>query len=283
MQIASYGRTDEDKAQNAISVVGSAEDSGYPAVNIISSNPAQPAKLTTTSGTIVLGFSAKIAPRWLALIYAYLDEGLAVFLEANNTDVWTSPAFSQALTIPAKRKDGPSYQRWTNNVLQELELPDPAGYFFWRLNITGTNSQAIAIGRLLFYEDDDLVPIELLHVNGDFEESENRPDRTERLEDFTELGVRLVTTIGGPQRGLSGWFVASDLNAGTAPVQSAAALRALYEATDRGAGLFLFIPRLRDDEPWLVYFEAWDRVHAQGGYQVFTFTLREASRGIPYP
>jgi hypothetical protein len=281
--MAYYGRTDEDKAQNAISVVGSAEDTGYRAVNIISSNPAQPAKLTTTSGTIVLGFAAKIAPRWLALIYHYLDAGLEVFIEANNTNVWTSPSFSQALTIPVKRKDGPSYQRWTNNVLQELELPDADGYFYWRLNITGTNSQAIAIGRMLFYEADDLVPVDILHVSGDFQETDNRPDRSERLEDFTELGVRLVTTIGGPQRGVTGWFVASDVNAGTAPVQEAGDFRALYEATDRGAGLFLFIPQLRDDEPWLVYFEAFDRAHAQGGYQVWTFSLREASRGVPWP
>lgn len=278
--MAYYARPDEDTAQTAAGITASAEDPAYPAENLLASNPAKPAKLTTPSGWWVLEFSGKKAPKALALLYQYLDEGLSVFIQANDTDVWTSPAFSQAVTIPPKRRDGPSYQRWTHNAFALLEeLDDPDGYFFWRLLISGTNSQNVCIGRLWLLED--IHQVDVFHANGDIGEGDETPGS---IIDYTERRVRLPTVIGGPQRTLSGALICTDLSAGSAPAQAAAEFRALYESTDGTAELILLIPQLADDEPWIVYFEQPPtRLHAQGGYQVWAFTLREASRGEPWP
>lgn len=275
-------RPDQDFAPLATDVEASAEDSGYVAANLIEENPANPAKLTTTSGWWKLTFDAKRKPVAVALIYHYLDAGLDVRIEANNVDSWTSPPLSVAITIPAKRFDGPSFQKWTNNALaliDEDEYGDPDGYLYWRLHIVGTNSQACAVGRL--WLPTELTAIDIFHAStiGELDEPTN-------IVNFTEMKRRLVTVIGGPQRGLSGAFIGTDLDAGSAPVQEAAAFRGLYESTDSGSLSFLLLAQLRGDddlEPWQADFESIERVHGQGGYQVWTFLVREASRGVPWP
>lgn len=276
-----YVRDDEDVAQSATTVVASAAAPGYPAEHLVHPNPAQPAKLTTTTGSWVLQFLAKKAPVGAALIYQYLDEGLSgVTIQGNDTDSWGSPAFEAEFEIPPKRRDGPSYQRWTRNALVLFdELPDPAGYLYWRLVIEGTNSQPITIGRLWLLQD--LHHVDLMHANGDIPEGDETPSK---IVDFTELQVRLVTVIGGPQRSFVGTLIATDLDAGTAPIVEASEFRALAESTNGTEALVLVIPQFVDNEPWCGYFESEpSKLHAQGGYQIWTIPFREASRGVPWP
>lgn len=281
--MAYFSRPDWDYMQIATAITLSDPDPAYDASNLNGVNPAKPAKWTTMSGTALSEFSAKVAPKVLVLAYQYLDPGLEVYIEGNDTSDFSSPAFSQAVTIPNKRKDGPTYQRWTRNAICILDdLPDPDGYMFWRLNIVGTNSQILQIGRMLLLSD--LQWVVLFHgVGGDIAEF----DEPDNVVDFTERKVRIVTTIGGPQRGVTIAWIGTDLNAGTAPIQEAADFRNLYETTQGTEELFIFIAMLHgttDLEPWIAYFEQPPaRSHLQGGHQVWTATIREASRGVPFP
>lgn len=278
-----YARPDDDLALDATAITASAEDSEYPADNLISENAAKTAKLSTTSGSWVLEFADKVIPVAAALINQYLDAGLSVALQGNDTDSWGAPAFSQAFTIPAKRLDGPSYQRWTVNPWILLdELDDPTGYLFWRLVIIGTNSQNVAVGRLLLLSS--LRSVDLFY-DSEIGESDRPADDLGQIVQPTELGVETIITIGGPRRGMTAVTLASDVSAGTAPVQDAADFRALHESSDGREHPFLFIPFAEENDAWLVRFDspAGERTHKQGGYQRWPFDVREVSRGLPWP
>lgn len=278
-----YARPDDDLALEADTVTASAEDSEYPADNLISENAAKTAKLSTTSGSWVLAFAAKVAPEAVVLANQYLDAGLSVAIQGNDTDSWGSPAFSQAITIPAKRRDGPASQRWTVNPWALLgDLDDPTGYLFWRLVIIGTNSQNVAVGRLLLLSS--LRAVDLFY-DSEMGESDRPQDDAGQIVQPTELGVETIYTIGGPRRGMTTVMLASDSSAGTAPVQDAADFRALHESADGREHPFIFIPFPDENDAWLVRFDspAGERTHKQGGYQRWPFDVREVSRGLPWP
>jgi len=186
--------------------------------------------------------------------------------------------FEQSLTIHANGLDGPSYQGWTNNVYEALgELDDEDGYLFWRLVVVGTNSQPIAVGRLML--PSTLHDVTLFH-DGDIPEG----DDTGEINHETELGVENIYVLDGPRRSVSAPFIGTDLDAGNAPVQEAADFRALHESCEGRKHPFLFQP-FPDRPPWLVRFESAKspRSHRLGGYQVWQIAVKEVSRGVPWP
>lgn len=282
--VSYYARPDDDLAQEAISVTSSPEDAEYPAENLISENAADPAKLTATTGSYVLEFDEPKAPVAVVLAYQYLDEALTgVKIQANTIDSWGAPAFSQDLIIPAKRRDGPTDQRWTVNPWALLgELPDAYGYEFWRLVITSANSQNVAVGRLLLLSA--LRQVELFH-DSEMGHTDRPQDDPGQIVQPTELGVETILSIGGPRRSFSTVVLGSDYGAGTAPVQEAADFRALYESVDARLHPFVFIPFGDVNDAWLVRNEsmAGERSHRQGGYQRWPLDVREVSRGLPWP
>lgn len=276
--VAYFGRPDEDLAQDATAVSGSAEDPSYLAANIRSENPAKPAKLTTNDGWFLYEFAAPVTPQWTALIYQYLDPDLDVRIQGNDTSDFSSPAYERQIVIPSKRLDGPANQRWTVNPWVYLDYEEtPPSYQFWRLYIAAENSQPVCIGRWLLMSQ--LREIDMFY-DGDGLSEDDQPTN---LRDETEVGVKLVTVIGGPQRGLSYVWLGTDLSAGTDP-QEALAFRQLHEAADGDARPFPIIPfgtndvlLVRPDTPNA------SRVHRPGGYQSWAYSVREESRGIPWP
>lgn len=273
-----FVRPDEDLALLAVNVTGSAEDPEYEATNLILEDGSNPAKLTTTTGWFLFEFASKVAPESLALLFQYIDAGLPFKLQANDTDSWGSPSFEQALTAPPKRLDGPSYQRWTENIYELLdELDDEDGYLFWRLYFDTANSQPIAIGRVMLPSTRH--DVTLFH-DGDIPEG----DDTGEINHETELGVENIEVLDGPRRSVSAPFIGTDLNAGTAPVQEAADFRALHESCEGRKHPFLFQP-FSERPPWLVRFESpkSPRSHRLGGYQVWNISVKEVSRGVPWP
>lgn len=279
--MAYIGRYDWDLAQQAVAVTASAEVSAYGAVQLIS-ELSRPAKLSTTTGWWVLEFASPIAPAFAMLWSHYLDAGLSdVVIQGHTSNSWGSPAFEAEFTIPAKRLDGPSYQRWTRNPVLELgDLPDPGGYAWWRLNIGSANSQNVIVGRLLLFSQ--LLRVDLLHVDGSpFDEG----DETHEIVHPTDLEVETIINMGGPRRPFSGYVVGTDLDAGTAPVQEASDFRNLHEASQQRVHPFAFLPFEDFSDAWLVRREAPGlmRSHRQGGYQVFPLAVREIARGLPWP
>ena len=276
--MAQYARPSDDLAQDAASVTASAEDTSYPAENLVSENPAKPAKLTTTTGSWVLEFGAAIAPVAAVLVYQYLDAGLEVRIQANTSDSWGAPPFNQAFTIPAKRLDGPSNQRWTVNPI--LELTGAPSYAFWRLVVVGTNSQAVVVGRLLLlsaWRD-----VSIFFGGSDIEEGD-APEG--QIEVRTELGVENIVSIGGPRRSLSGVLMGSDLYPAAMNLDDAALFRALHESADGRLKPFAFRPFDEENDCWLVRFESANRarMHKAGDYSVWPCAVREVSRGLPWP
>lgn len=125
-------------------ITASAPDPGYPPTLLGNKNPAYPAKLTTTTGWFLLTASAPVSIDLVTLVQHNLDAGLAVYVQGNATDVWTSPTLNVAFTIPANRAD-----RFRWNVLADLSALGSRSFQYWRIYISGTNSAAIAIGELL--------------------------------------------------------------------------------------------------------------------------------------
>jgi hypothetical protein len=280
--MAYIGRYDWDLATGASDVTASAEDAEYPATNLITEDAANPAKLTSTTGSFVLQFPSPIVPAFAMLAYQYLDAALAgVKIQANSSDSWGSPAFEQTFTIPSKRRDGPSYQRWTKNPMIQLTGLDPGGYEWWRLVFGTANSQAIAIGRLLLFSQ--LLEVDLFHVDGS---PFDHRDATTQIANMTALDVESgIYMLGGPRRTLGAYLIGSDLSAGTSPVQTASDFQDLHEVTQGREHPFAFLPFGDFNDVWLVRPEAVDmpRAHRQGGYQVFPLGVREIARGLPWP
>ncbi len=278
-------RYDDDLAPGCDAITGSAEDPLYEARNAILDNPADPAKLTTTSGSFVLEFANKIQPVGAALIYHYLDEGLEVRIQGNSSNFWGAPPVQEVFTIPAKRRDGPSYQRWTINPWCQLEdvsnWPDPTGYKFWRVVVVGTNSQNVVIGKIMLFSA--IYQFGLYSEAAEPTDRDYKPESQINLE--TELGVEYVETLDGPRRFMSGALVAQEGNAGITPDDElASTLRALLQSAEGRAHPFLFIP-FEDNDARLVRNDTpeWERTYKTGGYQIWPFAFREVSRGIPFP
>lgn len=279
--MAYFVRYDDDSVPGCLALTGGNEDPAYPATNARLDNPANPAKSTTTSDRYVAEYATKQQPVLTSLIYAYLDAGLDVRLQANNSNAWGSPALDIPIVIPGKRKDGPTYQRWTINPWAFIELPDPDGYLFWSWYFP-SNSQNIIVGKFLLASA--VYQVQLLSEGGDLAREKDY-DEFSAIRDKTELGVRKVQVLGGPRRFLSGELVGTDYSAGSAPVQDAADFRALLQAAEGDAHPWLWIPFEDRNDAWLVDNEdfAWERSHKVGGYQVWPFAVREVARGLPWP
>jgi hypothetical protein len=273
--VAYFARPDDDYGLRAIAVTASAEDSAYPALNLIAENAADPAKLTTTTGNWVLQFSSAIQPLIAILYYQYLDAGLSVKLQANSSNSWGAPPFEQAFTIPAKRRDGPTNQFWTNNV--GMVISGSPSYAYWRLVIVGTNSQVVAVGRLVLLTAYHAV--KLLSAEG--LDEDDAPEG--QIVQPTELGVETVYTIGGPRRRFSGSTPLTDKSG--IPLNAASELRALHEGVEGQAHPFILFPFGLTGEPWLVRFESATRTrhHSAARAQYWPFAVREVSRGLPWP
>lgn len=269
---AYYARPDDDLCAASPTVTASAADTDYPAANLISENAGKPAKLTTTTGNWVLDFGAAVVPVMAILVYQYIDAGLEVRIQGNAADSWGSPSYNQQITIPAKRKDGPSTQRWTNNAV--LTIAGSPSYRYWRLVVVGTNSQVIAVGRLLLLSAIRATAFLL-------DSGINQSDDAGEIAQITELGVETFYVLGGPRRSVSGVCMATDTSA--SGIIAADDFRALHEACQGRSSPFVLIPF--SAEPWLVRFESGSRTrsHRDGGLQDWPFAVREVSRGLPWP
>lgn len=277
--MAYYVPPDSELTRQAIAVTASDEDPEYVAENLLAEDAARPAKLLTNDGWFLFEFAGPVSPVAVALIYQYLDQGLDVRIEGNSSSDFTSPDYSRDIVIPAKRRDGPSYQRWTTSPW--LMLDDEPSYAFWRVYIAEENTQPVAIGRVFLAEA--IHRVTLFH-EGDISETDRPENDLGQIVHPTQLGVERIYTIGGPRRGINFTLIGTDLDAGTAPVQEAADFRALIESVDGREHPFLLIAYETNDA-MLVRPEspAGGRSHRVGGYQVWSTAVREVSRGLPFP
>lgn len=246
-------------------VTASAEDSAYPASNLVDVNPAKPAKLTTGSGWFVLDFGTDVTIVAAALIYHNIDNGVAVTLQWNSADDWASPAGEQDFTIPGRLED-----EWTVSPWIALDTQPTARY--WRLLIGGSpgSTDPVAVGRLILLSNlRDLVT----DVRWGVEEIEEHG----LIELPTELGVETIYALGGKRRRFQGELRLDD--------STAATFISLVRSAQGRVLSWLLIPDVNVNDAWCVRFDQpnWDRTRETINYNIFPFRVQELSRGLPWP
>jgi hypothetical protein len=265
-----YALPADDLAPTATAVTASAEDPGYPADLLVDPNPAHPAKLTTTDGSWVLEFDAPIAPVAAALIYPQIDAGMVVSLQGNTSDSWGTPPYSQGIASLGPHEDGAS-------VSPYIEIVGAPTYAFWRLQITGTNSVPVAVGRLML----------LSHLRT-FEDGTSVRWGVVEHEDFgivemaTELGVETIYELGNTRRSLEGEMLLRQAGA--------TQFLTLRRATRGRSEPWLLIPFENTNDAYLVRWSERAGMRAinwpdlTSGYaQVLPLRVTEVSRGLPWP
>ena len=261
-----------DDLARPIAVTASDEDPGYPAELLVSENPAHPAKLTTTSGSWVVELEAPVNLVGAALIYPLLDAGLDVRIEANTSDSWGSPPFSEAFTIPGPHPDGAAV-----STLLRFSDGETEDYAFWRLSIVGTNSTPVGIGRLML-----LAALRQLEDGTSVRWGVVEDEDYGTVEMTTELGVETVYDLGGKRRALSGELLLR--------AEGAVQVQTLWRATHGRVIPWLLWPFVDVNDVYLVRWT--DRALSrrlevpdlESGYvQMIRFQVTELSRGLPWP
>lgn len=218
---AIYGRPSDDVAANAsVTVETGTEDTDYPVSNLTTTNPAKPGKLTTSSGRIVFDFGSAQTIQLVALIHTNLDAGLTVKIQANATNSWATPSLDTAITIPTVPQDSYPLNPW-------LDLSGSVqSYRYWAVYVSGTNSAAVAIGKVCLQATKRELSPNLLWG---YIEAEERP----AVEHRTTYGVSTVYTLGPRLRRVIGRVKAT--------TAGATDLLALERAAGHRGSPFLFI------------------------------------------
>jgi hypothetical protein len=258
-----YALPSDDLAGTATTVVASAEDAGYPALNLIAPSntghlnlPSRPAKLTTTSGYWDLTFGSAITVVAAAIVYHNFDEGLDVTLEPG--------AGSIAIPIPAKPGDDDD---WTLSPWVEFNATTDT---VWRLSVNGANSQAVQVGRLLLLGELRQLETDVRYGG---EEQEGRLFFAHQ----TEVGIETLYDLFDVRRAFNGQF-------GFRPSETDA-LRALWRSARNRITPWLLIPDEDVNDAWFVRFEddAYSRTAETVGFNTHPFRVRELSRGLVWP
>ena len=123
------------------------EDTDYPPEGLTDKNPAKPAKLTGTTGAYLWDFLGAQRVDGIFIPHHNLDEALSVNVQMNATDSWGGASLDEAMTVPAYEVNGFPVGFWLDLVGKTGYLE--AGYQFLRVEIAGTNTNAIAIGEII--------------------------------------------------------------------------------------------------------------------------------------
>lgn len=177
-----YARSSDNLAPNATATVSSGTiDTTYGVNNVKDLDPSLPMKFTTTSGRIVLDFGSAQTIRLASLIHHNLA-GATVTLQANATNSWGAPSFSQAFTIPAAKLDG-----FGVNPFLDLRTAAP-NYRYFSLNVTGAPA-VWGVGEIILASQCRTFP-------GHISPGTKEEDIRQIYEHTTEYGVALIYDRG---------------------------------------------------------------------------------------
>jgi hypothetical protein len=261
--------TDNVTAEGTLTVEVGTPEPLYPAANLTDLNPARPCKLQETTGAFLWDFGSAQRVDLVAIIHHNLEAGLAVRIQANDTDDWGSPepALDTTIVIPTWWEDGMPV-----NPLLDLTSTDgysTSGYQYWRLAIDQANADPIAIGEVVLL---DRVRRMTQNPLWGLDLAEHRPI----IEHTTDYMVPTVYSYGVSRRGMTGSLI-------TTPA-GAEELRAWYRACLGRTRPFLFQLEGGDvNDCWLARFVGQDLSLIQDGPNCFRATLafEEVTRGLP--
>lgn len=263
-----YALPSDDVAGTATGVTASAEDTEYPAENLVAPTntghlnlPSRPAKLVSTSGSWVITFASPVTVRAAALIYHNLDAGLDVTLEpSGGTPI--------SITIPAHIEGGvEGLTPETVNAWAEFAAQSSAT---WTLSINAANSLDVVVGRLLLIET-------LRQLDTDVRWGVEEVEEFGLIEHATELGVETIYDLHGRRRSFAGELKVRDYEAPS--------LISLARSARGRIQPWLLIPDEDVNDAWLVRFveSLWSRTRETVNFNTFPFRVKELSRGLPWP
>ena len=262
-----YALPTDDAASGAASVVGSAEDSEYPAGNLIAPTntghlnlPSRPAKLTTPSGYWELTFNDPITVVGVAVIYPNFDEDLDVTIEAG---AGSPLSFSQAIPISAPWENGWWPSPW-------VLFDEPQTFDTWRLSINEENSTLPQVGRLLLLTA-------LRDAENDVRWGVVEEEEQGLIEHKTVGGVETEYEMWGPRRAFVGELALMN--------SASNELITLYRSARNRILPWLLIPDEGVNDAWFVRFQEpkWSRTREMIQHNILPFRVQELSRGLPWP
>jgi hypothetical protein len=160
-------------------------DPDYAADQLQTDNPAQVAKIDSTTGAWVYDFGSAQRVDLAAIIHHDFDAGADVKLQGHATSSWGSPSFEQAFTIPAWKAEGT--RAWPVNPWLDLTTDaqySASGFRYWRLVVTG-NSQNLQLGAWKLYSS-------FIRVESDFRPGLGRAHRKPIIENRTAFEVATI-------------------------------------------------------------------------------------------
>jgi len=262
-----YALPEDDVAGTADTVIGSAEDSEYPAENIVAPTntghlnlPSRPAKLTTLSGYWELVFPAPVEIVGAAIIYHNFEEGLDVTIEAGTG----SPlSFSQAIDIPASFENDWAISPW-------VLFDSPQTFDTWRLSVNEDNYLAPMVGRFLLLTA-------LRDLDNDVRWGVVEEEEQGQVEHRTEGAVETLYELWGPRRSFLGELALLNSAANN--------LITLHRSARNRILPWLLIPDEGINDAWFVRFQEakWSRTREMIEHNIFPFRVQELSRGLPWP
>lgn len=262
-----YALPSDDVAGTADTVIGSAEDSEYPAENLVAPTntghlnlPSRPAKLTTTSGYWELTFPAPVEIVGAAIIYHNFEEGLDVTIEAG---AGSPMSFSQAIDIPASFENDWTISPW-------VLFDSPQTFDTWRLSINEANYLNPSVGRLLLLTA-------LRDLENDVRWGVVEDEEQGQIEHATEGKVETLYELFGPRRSFLGELALSN--------DKANQLITLHRSARNRILPWLLIPDEGINDAWFVRFQEprWSRTREMVEHNIFPFRVQELSRGLPWP
>lgn len=257
--------SDQVADSGSLTVQSGTEDAAYPKANLYDSNPAKPAKLTTTTGAWRWDFGVAQRIDLVALIHHNLTAGLEVRIQGNAADAWGAPTFNQVITIPAYLGDGYPSNPWLD--LTGLAAYSTGGFRYWRLVVVGTNAAAIAIGEVwLGALKRSLTP------NIDW--GARQPFERKTVEHRTDFGVSNIYDLGVTIRNMQGQLDTTDAQA--------ALIQAWWRDTRGRVRPFLLVPNGDVNDAWLV---RWTKNQIEPTLNnidrnVFQMEFEEVGRGL---
>lgn len=253
-----YALPQDDEAQFATSVTGSAEDPEYPAEHINVHASPRPAKLTTQDGYFDFQFASAKTFTAIHIVYDNFDDGLDVTLEPNAGSPGTP------ITIPV-------VSPWENGWRPNRFLIFPAQTAsLWRLAINSTNGQDIEIFKVLLYE-------EMRDLGNDVRWGVVEDEEQGDVRLTTDGGRDNIAEIWGPRRSFTGEFALRD--------NTSSELISLHRSAKQRIRAWTLQPDQDVDDAWWVRFEEprWQRTRETIDHNIFPFRVREVSRGLPWP
>lgn len=264
MKYARY--SDLATAGTALVETGTAA-TGYPATKVMDLNPADPAKLNEVSGAIVRDLGSAVRIDRILVVRANFDPGLLVKIQANGTNSWGSPTFTQ-IVVPVWHPEPYPYNL-SVDVAAAIPVVATRTLRYVRVWAEGTNSVPISIGEIVVAKQERE---DLQMLNGRL----RNIDRLSKVLE-TEMGIIHAKDLGTTMRG----YVADILMDDAAD----AALEYLF-LDARGVALpFMLTPDpIATSESMLVSFRSTQRAHTrkENGVNVSTIEFVERSRG-KYP